>query len=231
MFETRQTSRRRTRARHGPMAWVLIAVATMWLGGTSQAGERNPRGLRPAEDTPDFATLLRRMPQSPAAQPQREGALQHFQRKLLPRVGFQMESISAFSTTGMPGADIQDHVLYDQMTDAVRAGAKRATRKALKHVLTGALENKINRLRSPVGIGDSGSRADDPRRIRWDVSISSSPDVSMRYRLGQGQMRLRVGVDGGASVSYKVQGNARTEISVGTNGDGAFALSYRVVDF
>lgn len=102
----------------------------------------------------------------------------------------------------------------DELTDNVKRGVIRATRRAVKRVLLDALD--VDRL-APSSLGALGSVSVGPAdTVRFRVGVSHmAPRVDMRYRLGEGALNVSVGARGQLGVDLDPPGLAQGRLHVG----------------
>ena len=144
----------------------------------------------------------------------------------MPRIHFQLESITAIHSAGMPGARPEDHMLYDELSDSVRHGAERASRKAIKRYLIEAstIERRLDNIKAEIG----GTRLES-KKIGFDVGFHHAlPRVSMKYGVGHGWVKFRMGATGAVGIQYKNLRMGHTEIFAGYDGDDNYELRYRL---
>lgn len=146
--------------------------------------------------------------------------------RLVPRVSIEMESLASFRRAAEPGQGLSDHVLFDEMSDAVRRGAERVTRKAVRNYLLEAvnLDRGIDHVREEIRGAPSAER-----NIDWHVGFHHTlPQVGMRYRLDHGSVRFVVGAAGDAGVKFKDNRLERAEFSAIFDGDDTFYVRARL---
>jgi hypothetical protein len=146
--------------------------------------------------------------------------------RLVPRVSIEMESLASFHRAVGPGMGLRDHVLFDEMSDAVRRGAERATRKALRNYLLDAvnLDRGIDHVRQEIRGVPSAKR-----NVDWHVGFHHMlPEVGMRYRLNHGSVRFMVGAGGDAGVKFSDDRFERAEFSATFDGDDTFYMRARL---
>jgi hypothetical protein len=146
--------------------------------------------------------------------------------RLVPRVSIEMESLASFHRAAGPGMGLRDHVLFNEMSDAVRRGAKRATRKAVRNYLLEAvnLDRGIDHVRQEIRGVPSAERA-----IDWHVGFHHMlPEVGMRYRLNHGSVRFMVGAAGDAGFRFRDDRFERAEFSAVFDGDDTFYVRARL---
>jgi len=185
-----------------------LLVAVLMIAGTALAAEA------PKADTK-------------AKEGERRGLNLRLDReRLAPRVSIEMESLASFHRAAGPGMGLRDHVLFDEMSDAVRRGAKRATRKAVRDYLLEAvhLDRGIDNVRREIRGVPSAER-----NIDWHVGFHHMlPEVGMRYRLSHGSVRFMVGAAGDAGFKFKDDRFERAEFSAVFDGDDTFYVRARL---
>jgi hypothetical protein len=146
--------------------------------------------------------------------------------RLVPRVSIEMESFASFRRAAEPGLGLRDHVLFAEMSDAVRRGAKHVTRKAVRDYLLEAahLDRGIDHVRQEIRGEPSAER-----RIDWHVGFHHTlPEVGMRYRLDHGSVRFVVGATGDAGFRYRDNRFERAEFSAVFDGHDTFHVRVRL---
>lgn len=208
MSVVRDQMRRRAGAKVRLHRLTGLLVAALTITGTAVAAEA------PKADTEAKADERRGL------------RLRLDRERLVPRVSIEMESLASFHRAAGPGIGLRDHVLFDEMSDAVRRGAKRATRKAVREYLLEAvhLDRGIDRVRD--GIRGTPSAERD---IDWHVGFCHMlPEVGMRYRFDHGSVRFIVGAAGDAGLKFKDDRFERAEFSAVFDGDDTFYVRARL---
>jgi len=175
--------------------WILLTVLT--IAGTASAADGQ------AIDT---------------KQDDRRGAgLRIYGERLAPRVSIEMESFTALDHSAGPGNELRDHVMFEQMSESVRYGAERVTRRAVKKYLLESikLDQSIDNVRNEI----RGPRT-EPRKMRFDFGFHSAlPQVGVTTKLGQGSLRFRFGAEGDVAVRFRNYRFERAEVSASYDGD------------
>jgi hypothetical protein len=155
----------------------------------------------------------------------RVGGLRLDRERLAPRVSIQLESFSSFRRVAGPGMGLRDHVLFDELTESVRRGAKSVTRKALRNYLLEAvnLDRGIDRLRSEIR-GERRATRDVDFHVGFHHML---PEVGVRYRLGSRSLRFSVGADGDVGVRLTTDRFANADVAVGFDGNDEFRIRTR----
>lgn len=149
-----------------------------------------------------------------------EGRLKHL-------VGFQWESVSALNGAILPGAELVDQVVFQQMNKEGRRGAQIATHRAVKEYLLELTD--LDRVLDGVTFGRRGreSVSGGDRGLGFNVHFTHGlPKVEMRYPLGGGTLKFGLGAQGAVQVEYNASGLAR--VGVGYDGDNRYRLFTRV---
>lgn len=215
------------RSRHAPghgASWLLVLA----FGGVAMAESAGAETAREARRFDVRAVPIEApCPDKPDSKPDRRGL---DRGRLLPRVSFPLEQLSAFGQAGVPGHEIADHVLFDELSDAVYYGIKRTTRKAVKSYLIDMsdLDRKLGELKSRRRQAvEQVDPAGQPRkRLRFDFGISHFlPEVEMRYKLQGGSIKFSLDAEGAFDFSYRNTWMGRTEIRIGV--DDGYRLQCR----
>ena len=235
-MEGAELAAKRTRL-HYWIALPILACATL-VGVLHAADEAAPTKVAPTGTErrsldvsfsslqfPNTAHRARRSGAQAIEQTSRvHRAAQRFESRLIPRVAVELQSLSVLRGVDMPGLEPQDQVLYSEMSETVLHGAERVTRKAIKNVLIDAidLERKLDNVKMQI----AGPRT-DRSGVRFDLGFHSAvPELSMRYQVGQGQVKLEVDAQGGLGLQYRRRGMERTEIHIGYDGGDYYQLGY-----
>ncbi len=222
--------------------WVwTLAVALPFGGGilADEIGQVAPRqAVRPL---PDGLALSSKIPSS--IDP-RDARLQRIagprgaeRQRFLPRVTGRLHSLQGMTRSDGPNHLLDEHAFHDQMTDAVRHGVTRASRKAARDFFleTTQLEEKIDAMkdrrrgrRRTDGLGLAAAMQDDPSRFDFDVRIYRAlPQVVMRYDMERGDMKFVVDPRGNVKVRYRSETLGRAEIQADFDGDDRYRLVCR----
>jgi hypothetical protein len=208
MSVVRDPSRRHAGAQARLLRLTGVLVAALLITGTALAADVPKAETEAKDDRP------------------RGLKLRLDRDRLVPRVSIEMESLASFHRAAVPGQGLRDHVLFEEMSDAVRRGAKRATRKAVRNYLLEAvnLDRGIDRVREGIR-GKPSAKRD----IDWHVGIHSMlPEIGMRYRLNHGSVRFVVGAEGDAGIKFKDNRFERAEFSAVFDGDDTFYVRARL---
>lgn len=208
MSVVRDTLRRHAGAKVRLHRLTGLLVAALMITGTALAADV-PKAETDAEDDKPRGLKLRLD-----------------RDRLAPRVSIEMESLASFHRAAGPGLGLRDHVLFEEMSDSVRRGAKRVTRKAVRNYLLEAvnLDRGIDRVREGIRGAPSAERD-----IDWHVGIHSMlPEVGMRYKLNHGSVRFTVGAAGDAGFKFKDDRFERAEFSAVFDGDDTFFVRARL---
>jgi hypothetical protein len=146
--------------------------------------------------------------------------------RLVPRVSVAMESLSTFHRGVQPGGSLHDHVMFDEMSEAVRDSAKSVTRKAVRNYLfeTINLDRGIERVKADVR-GERSSK----RSIRFRLGFhSAKPLLGVQSTLGRSTWRFRAGADGEVAVGLTSDRFERAEMSVILDEDDTVFLHGRL---
>lgn len=148
----------------------------------------------------------------------------------LTKIEVQLESLSAFESETAIGGHASDHVLFDELSEDVEHGVRRATRRAMRDYLLDAAEvdRVINVFRGGADQGSAAGGSGRGGRMSFDVRIHSFlPEVEMGYRLGGGQLKLSVGTEGEIGVRYGARGVERANVGLSFDGDDTLRLNLR----
>jgi hypothetical protein len=201
MFVARGSTRRHARTSLSS-AWLIgLLLALLWVTGTALAGETLKTDTRKNRETRDSRFRL-----------------EH--EKLMARVSIEMESISTFDRVAEPGQGVHDHVLFDEMTDRVRRRAERQAKRAVKDYL-------IEAIRLDRGIDHVRQGVDGPRSVSRDVDFrvgfhSMLPELDVKYRYGQGQLRFSIGTEGDVGIKFRSDRLGGASFSAGFDGDDTY---------
>ncbi len=239
MKTTRQS---RAWARWLTACWVWTLVVALPLGGevlADEVGQALPRqAVRPLADGLVLSSEI------PTSIDPRDTRLQRMagprdeeRRRFLPRVNGRLQSLQGMTRSDGPNHLLDEHAFHDQMTDAVRHGVTRASRKAAKDFLLEAtrLEQKIDAMkdrrrsrRQSDGVGGAEATQGDPSRFDFDVRIHSAmPEVVMRYDMERGDMKFVLDPTGSVKVRYRSEMLGRAEIQADFDGDDSYRLVCR----
>ena len=145
------------------------------------------------------------------------------QKALVPQVSVELEALSAFRAVSQPGAQLQDHVLFHQMTRDVRRDVERMTRKAVKKYLLAAvrLDDGISIVKSRV----RGERSVERRHTHYRVGFHGGlPVVGVDRDTVHGQFQLKVGADGAVGLGYSDRRMERADFRIGFDGEGRYLI-------
>jgi len=143
-------------------------------------------------------------------------------RKLVPRVSAELESLSAYRRVAGPGYQLQDHVLFDQLTANVRRDVERITRKAVKNYFMEAinLDRGIDSIKMRVR-GERGER----RGMRFRLGFHSQlPVMGVSCDTGPGKLGLKVGADGAVGIHYRDSRMRQADFSASFDGEDRFEI-------
>jgi len=205
MARVRTIGRRRMPLRGWRIAGTLGGIALFALG--SALAQAPPREERRDDDRPWGVRLrLKR-------------------EHLEPRVSLALESISSFQRAAEPARQLSDHVMFDEMTEIVRRGAERVTRRAVRDYMlrTIGLSRGIERVRA----SHAGAAGDSRLRFRFGVH-SMDPEVGVTYQRGHRALGFRLGTDGELGLHFRDHRFARTSLSVGIDPGDRVTLAARV---
>ena len=180
--------------------WILLTVLT--IAGTAGAADA------PATDTEQSK--------------RRNAGLRIYGERLAPRVAIEMESLTTFKHAAGPGNQLRDHVMFEEMSESVRRGAERVTRRAVKNYLldTINLDQSIDNVRN----GIRGPRT-EPRKLRFDFGFHSAvPEVGVTTKLGQGSLRFQAGMEGDFAVRFRNNRFERAQVSAYFDGDDSYVI-------
>lgn len=141
--------------------------------------------------------------------------------RLSPRVSLAMESLTTFESVAGPGTSLEHHVLYDEMTDSIRRGAERVTRKALKNYLLNSLriDQGIDNVRQGVR-GAPSTSTSTSSRWRYQFGVHSlSPEVAVRYRMKQNSVRFKLNAEGEMGVRVNTSRFEGASVNAWYDGD------------
>ena len=144
-------------------------------------------------------------------------------KRLVPRVSLELESLSAYRRVAQPGNGLQDHVLFDQLTQNVRRDVKRMTRKAVKNYLMDVinLDRGIDRVKERV----RGEEPAERRSVHYQLGFHSRlPVVGMSYDAGPGVLGLKVGGNGSVGVHWSDSRMKQADFSASFNGEDRFEI-------
>ncbi len=197
-----------------------LLLALLFLAGPTWAGE--PEAAR------DLGVGKQAAAVTPAFAPAR---IRPRFRRELSKIEVQLESISAFEGQTAAGGRASDHVLFPELSDDVRHGVRRATRRAVRDYFLDAVE--VDRMVDALRGGAQGGGATGPggpgRRTSFDVRIHSlEPEVEMGYRLGGGQLKLSVGAEGELGVRFGARGAERANVGLSFDGNDTLRLTLRL---
>ena len=144
--------------------------------------------------------------------------------RLAPSVSVELEAFTVFRDIGGRDGSMSDHVLFDQLNEQVRSGAKSATRRTVRNYLleTMGLERGLDRMRE--GLGGSAGKALD---FRFGIH-SADPEVGLRYRMQPGSLRLDMRLDGMMGVHFRFADMERAEIGAVYDGDDQVEVRARL---
>ncbi len=145
--------------------------------------------------------------------------------RLLPRVSIELESFATFGLQAAPGSRLSDHVLFDELSESVRRGAERTTRRVVRDYLFRAsnLDRGIDQARAGI-FGSS-----EPRNLRFTFGVHSmNPEVGLERRVGQQVLRFVIEPTGDVSLRLRGARFERSEVAVRYDGDDTFTLRARL---
>ncbi len=239
MNTTRQS---RAWARWLTACWFWTLAVALPIGGgilADEIGQAVPRqAVRPVTDGLALSSEI------PSSIDPRDVRLQRIagprseeRQRFLPRVNGRLQSLQGMTRSDGPNHLLDEDAFHDQMTEAVRHGVTRASRKAAKDFLleTTRLEDKIDAMRDrrrdrrqADAVGAPGASEDDPSRFDFDVRFHSAmPQVVMRYDMSRGDMKFVVDPQGSVKVRYRSETLGRAEIQADFDGDDSYRLVCR----
>jgi hypothetical protein len=210
------------------MATLIVALATMVPGLAEGEDVRRPelpalRGDSPGSrivEPPDLK--IEKAPDS--------SSLYH--QQLLRRVARPLETLSAHEVAAMPGHDLRDHILYEDLNRQVLRSLEKTTKRrveqylidkmALDRVFGGRLSR--DRQAAPTQAGMAPGLL--PRkRLDVDLRISHAlPKLQMNYLTTGGQLNFSVGAHGNVNLGYRDARMQNASIQAGYDGDGGYSL-------
>jgi hypothetical protein len=221
---------------------MLLLALALAVGGPARAEDPSGRvsslGSSPSRSL-EIAEMKQVDPASAnalATVPDLRPSRTFYRGELLPRLTTRLERHRDRAMPFVaPGEEWREQLAWEQMSDEVQRDVERATRKAVRdHLLENtrlsdvvdSLERRAFRGRrqgdSQTMASGAGPSAQDlkERRVDWDLGFHSGvPEVEMRYRLDQGDVRVNVGLAGSADVRYRHAAMGRTEVSAGYDAD------------
>jgi len=182
----------------------IVLAATLAFFATAQAADP-----RPPDPEPGRPVEFRAAPRLVVAPgPARPTLTARERGRLLTRVAVPMESLSAYPVSSSPEFDAFQPVLFDEMSDEVYRGVRRATGRALRNYLLEVtdLERKIAVwIDSRRGGRDGALESDNTGRVRFDVGLHRFiPEAQMRYEMPHGSLKFVLGAQGAIGVRYRL---------------------------
>jgi hypothetical protein len=161
-----------------------------------------------------------------------------FHGMLLPRLNRSLDEMAPYRGVPHAQSQLDDFVLFDELTNAVGRRAEKATRRAVKEYLleTTPLGRGLIRLKSggrrDIAGGIPAARPTSSRRdaLSFGLTVSHNlPEVQARYDIMRGTLRVGVRADGSVGFSLDHEKLARTRLWFGYDAeDGAYDLQCRV---
>ena len=161
-----------------------------------------------------------------------------FHGMLLPRLNRQLDEMAPYRGVPQAQPQLDDFVLFDELTEAVGRRAEKATRRAVKEYLLestplgrGVLRLKSGGRRDMAGGIPAAPKTRSGRdALSFGLSVSHNlPEVQARYDILRGTLRVGVRADGSVGVSLEHEKLARTRLWVGYDAeDHGYDLQYRI---
>jgi hypothetical protein len=145
------------------------------------------------------------------------------------RVELQIDTLQSLAAVeSQSGARLADHPLYEDYSRDLRHFARRATQRMVSDELIEALDvDRFLSLGSRGGGG--GSDSGSSRRMEFDFGIHSLiPEVELKTRLADGQLKLSIDASGDIGLRYRAAGVKRGDFGIGFDGDDTFRVLLRV---
>ena len=154
-------------------------------------------------------------------------------------VNIQMEAMSAYAKTSLPGRALHDNLMYAEHSQAVERSLVRTTRREFRDYLmqVTAVDQLIERYKSKgmqsVGLGKlGGSQAGSRRHFGFDFGVSHfRPEVGVEYTVGRNRFKLSVDGDGSAGFRFRNPRWGGNQVSLGYDGEDVYFVSWHVGGF
>jgi len=212
------------------LAGVLVLVL---LASPVQAEEPGGQSL-------DLSAALASKDGAPRPEPSRTAYVPTHTSRFVTSVNMQMEALSTFTKTAVPGTAMQDNVMYSEHTRAVERTLLRTTRRAFRDYLmeVSTVNRLIERYKSKglqsVGLDKLGGGTSRGGRSRFGFDFGIShlrPEVGVEYEVGRNSFKLSVSGTGQAGFRYRHPRWGGSQVSVGYDGDEVYYLSWHVGGF
>ncbi len=145
-----------------------------------------------------------------------------FQLRLVRRTSLQLESIAAAGAIRMPGRTFDEDALYEELTDVVRRGAERATRRAVKEYLIGVtgIEGRLGRARE-----NREAMVARPERFDYQLNLlRTRPSVGLSYATGAGKFGLKLGSSKTLQLGWQARSSDQVSVTLRYNANGEWAI-------
>jgi len=165
---------------------------------------------------------------TPAASPLRNLRMRLAEERLSHRISVELESFTTFgAVTGQPG-QLDDHPMFEEMTDSVKHGTKVVARRTVRKYLREAfgLDRSLSQIRRSLSGEDVGGASD------FDVHISihsGQPELGFSFEKGDAKLTWSVGTDGDIGVRLGGERFHGAGFSASYDGVDEYHLGARVV--